>query len=176
MKNLLIYYLPMVLWVFLALYSDNSWFFINKTIAVPILLVSFSISIWFTLWLALKLYTDSEVYKSFKLKRKDKLPIPVLFILMIVFLTYFIFLPFGIGITAVFSKFLAPNEVLITKVKSTQRRGNKISFEGVSGFSKNYLITDEDLFSNFKTGDTVSLKIRRSVLGVRIYTVNKENG
>lgn len=176
MKNLLIYFLPLALWVFLALYSDNSWFFINKTIAIPLLLVSFSISICFTLWLAWKTYTDPEAYKSFMLKRKDKLPFPVLLILIIVFLAYLIFVPFGVGIPAVLSKFLAPNEVLITKVKSTQRRGNKISFEGVSGFSINYIQTDKDLFSNFKTGDTVSLKIRRSVLGVRIYTVNKENG
>ncbi|OCQ22762.1 hypothetical protein A7985_02040 [Pseudoalteromonas luteoviolacea] len=175
MKNFLIYYLPMALWVFLALYAANSWFFINKTIAIPLLLVSFSISIWLTLWLAWKTYTDPEAYKSFKLRREDKLPIPVLLILTIVFLAYLIFVPFGIGIPAVFSKFLAPNEVLITKVKSTQRRGNKISFEGISGFSEDY-INDKYLFSNFKTGDTVSLKIRRSVLGVRIYSVNKENG
>ena len=176
MKNLLIYFLPLAICLFLGIYAANSWFFINKTIAVPILLVSFSISIWFTLWLAWKTYTDPKAYKSFMLKRKDKLPFPVLLILIIVFLAYLIFVPFGVGIPAVLSKFLAPNEVLITKVKSTQRRGNKISFEGVSGFSKNYIQTDKDLFSNFKTGDTVSLKIRRSVLGVRIYTVNKENG
>ena len=175
MKNLLIYFLPLALCLFLVIYAANSWFFINKTIAIPLLLVSFSISICFTLWLAWKTYTDPEAYKSLKLKRKVKLPIPVLFILTKVFFVCWIFVPFGLGIPAVLSKFLAPNEVLITKVKSTQRRGNKISFEGVSGFSKNYIQTDKDLFSNFKTGDTVSLKIRRSVLGVRIYSVNKEN-
>lgn len=127
-------------------------------------------------WLAGKVFFAPETYEYYKLRRKDPPNKLLATIVIPIIFPFFIFVPIGYGIPSVITKLLPPNETFITTVKRSKYKrtsgcDSQISFEGVPSIFKAF-ICDKNLVSKYKTGDIVSLEIRRSRLGVRIYSVS----
>lgn len=163
--------LPFVIWIFLFFYGLESWFFIDEVTGCSLLFVSFLICIC----LAWKVFVAPETYEYYKLRRKAPPNKPLAIIGILIIFPFLIFVPIGSGIPSVITKFLPPNETLITKVKRSKSKRTKgcdhqISFEGISSMLRPF-ICDKNLVSKYKAGDIVRLEIRRSRLGVRIYSV-----
>ncbi|MBO1256335.1 hypothetical protein J3L16_11645 [Alteromonas sp. 5E99-2] len=146
----------------------------QETIGSIILLTLYALA----LFAILKIKNSSSLTTSYKKVRKS-----VLLTGIFVFLPIILYIPLGIGLTAVASLPHAANQTITTKVigvrtlESSKTCKNQLQFHGVSNFLKSGICVDANYISKFNVNDNVKLKVYVGLLGVRIDEIyNVESG
>lgn len=156
----------------LAIYGRYSWFYAGEVFSYLMLGALIGLSVLVAPFIANKVRKPN--FEKIVIRRK------ILVSAVVVFFPCIFWSTFGLGLPALISKSLAPNETMHTRViEIINRAGRKgcdheLILEGFSAFLKKGLCVDQLLISSFQVGDPVRLEVNKSPLGIRVYRISKQ--
>lgn len=153
----------------LGWYGVYSWFFTGKVLTILTLGGLFSLSFFISLLIARKPLPRIP-RNNYKIRK----PVGVLGVFM--FIPFMLWMPLGMGLPAVISLTLSPNENMhvrvidVTSSRSRRSCDHEVKFENISTFLKSGICVSRSEVNMLKVGDILNLHVNKSFLGLRIYS------